>query len=113
MTDNIRRYAPQVIYDNRSGVIYAEMRPWGGADGWVRWGDYERLAARVKKLEDLLGRAIYYVEEDVAMQSSLTRHAPLPPGEQARHDSTEQPSEKLLMEILEYTGWPGRLAGYP
>lgn len=52
-------------------------------------------------LLELLRRCIPILENDAAIASALTRHAPLPPDAQAKHDSTEWPSEKLLREIAE------------
>lgn len=50
-------------------------------------------------LVGLLRRARYFVEADVAMMDAITRHAPLPFEDQAKHDATEYPSERLLREI--------------
>jgi hypothetical protein len=47
----------------------------------------------------LLRQARYFVESDVAMMDAISRHAPLPFEDQARHDATEYPSERLLKRI--------------
>ena len=51
-------------------------------------------------IRSLLRRAMVFVEEDAMMMAAVTRHAPLPPEEQAEHDSTLSSSETLLDEYL-------------
>lgn len=48
---------------------------------------------------DLLRRCLPIVQYDAAMMADITRHAPLAPEDQAKHDSTEYESEKLAREI--------------
>lgn len=50
-------------------------------------------------LISLLRRCIPILENDAAIASALTRHAPLPPEAQAKHDHTAWPSETLLSDI--------------
>lgn len=56
-------------------------------------------AATIEKLTCLLERSRPYVEFDVMMAGDITRHSPLDPESQARHDAQETESEKLLDEI--------------
>lgn len=51
------------------------------------------------RVVEILKRARFYVEQEVLFMSDLTRHAPFPPDEQAKHDSTVHPCELLLPEI--------------
>lgn len=51
-------------------------------------------------LRGFLRRAMHFVEMDALMMADLTRHAPLPPAEQAEHDSRMSASEKLMEEYL-------------
>lgn len=57
---------------------------------------FQQLEDKNKLLMYLLGKAKKYVEDDVLMVATISRHAPLPPEAQAAHDSTESESEKLL-----------------
>lgn len=59
----------------------------------------EGQQAEIEHLRGLLLRARKFVEDDVLMASAMTRHAPLPPEQQAAHDSTESLSEILLRDI--------------
>jgi hypothetical protein len=56
-------------------------------------------ADAIEFLLDLLERAKPIVEQDAVMMADLTRHAPLPPEAQAKHDSTEHPSERWLADL--------------
>ena len=42
------------------------------------------------------------VEADARMMADITRHAPLSPEDQARHDNTEYPSEKWLADYEQF-----------
>ena len=53
-------------------------------------------------LTSLLERCLPIVQSDADMASSISRHAPLDPESQARHDNTETESEKLLPDIAAY-----------
>lgn len=48
---------------------------------------------------DLLRRCLPIVQYDAQMMADITRHAPLAPEDQAKHNSTEYESEKLVREI--------------
>lgn len=65
----------------------------------VVWGAALKANTERDALAALLRRARYFVEADVAMMDAISRHAPLPFEEQAKHDATEYPSEVLLREI--------------
>ena len=58
------------------------------------------LNSRIATLRDMLRRAMYFVEMDASMMADLTRHAPLPTEEQAKHDNTKAASEVLMDEYL-------------
>lgn len=47
----------------------------------------------------LLIRCLPIIESDAQMMADLTRFAPLPAADQARHDSTETDSERLAVEL--------------
>jgi len=55
----------------------------------------------LRGLRGLLKRCLPIVQADAQMMADITRHAPLDPESQAKHDSTEYESEKLLREIPE------------
>lgn len=67
---------------------------------------HDKVAGELAKANKLLGEALLFVEQDVQMVADITRHAPLPPKEQAIHDSTESISEKLLPRILAHLNPP-------
>lgn len=50
----------------------------------------------IVNLKHLVDEALPIVQTDVDMMVDLSRFAPLPPEQQAKHDSTEYPSEKWL-----------------
>ena len=52
----------------------------------------------------LLRKCRKYVQQDVQMIADLTRHAPLPPEEQLKHDTTEYESERLILELDQLLG---------
>lgn len=54
---------------------------------------------KTQALIKLLIRCLTIIESDAAMMADLTRFAPLPPADQARHDSTETDSERLAVEL--------------
>lgn len=54
---------------------------------------------RIAELERLLLRCLPIIQTDAQMMAVLTRFAPLDAEYQAKHDSTEYESEKLLREI--------------
>lgn len=58
----------------------------------------EKQIAAAPQLLDLVRRAKTFVEFDAMMAADLSRFAPLPPEEQAKHDSTETASEKWLAD---------------
>lgn len=53
----------------------------------------------------LLRRAYRFVEADRQMMSDISRHAPLPPEQQAEHDSGDWPSARWLAD---YDAWLAR-----
>lgn len=57
------------------------------------------LQSALRVCADLLKRAMPIIEQDARMMADLTRHAPLPPEAQAKHDKTEYESERLLKEV--------------
>jgi len=73
-------------------------------DGHMPLDDDERATIRhyasevIAVLVDLVERAKPIVTADSLMMADLTRHAPLPPEQQAEHDSTEFPSETWLAD---------------
>lgn len=69
---------------------------------WKAAAELRRQHARLTQAEDLLRRAVVYCSQDATMMADLSRHAPLPPDAQAKHDSTEYDSEKLVLEIPEW-----------
>jgi hypothetical protein len=52
----------------------------------------------------LLVRCLPIIRNDAQMMADITRHAPLDAESQAKHDSTEYESEKLLREIPAFLG---------
>lgn len=76
---------------------------------WLRNNGPTLLAAaeRERQLEALLNRCLPYVEAAALMDADITRFAPLPPGEQAKHDSTESEAERLLPILKKLLGNPG------
>lgn len=75
--------------------IYGQREP---ADYQIQ---IDWLEDRIKLLSDLLKRCLPIVQYDAQMMADITRFAPLPAEDQAKHDSTEYESEKLLREIPE------------
>ena len=61
---------------------------------------FQRLEESNQWLKHLLCRAKKFVQDDVLMVTTISRHAPLPPEAQAKHDSTESESEKLIPLIV-------------
>ena len=59
----------------------------------------EAALREIERMEGMLRRCLPIVEDEVAMMSAITRHAPLPAEAQAKHDSTEYPCEGLLPEL--------------
>lgn len=47
----------------------------------------------------MLARCRPIIEADARMMADISRHAPLDPDSQARHDSTEYASERLAREL--------------
>lgn len=59
-----------------------------------------QLRYHIITLRNMLRKAMYFVEMDALMMADITRHAPLPPEEQAKHDNTKAASEVLMDEYL-------------
>lgn len=55
----------------------------------------------------LLVRCLPIIQYDAQMMADITRHAPLDAESQAKHDSTEYESEKLVREIPAFLGGKG------
>lgn len=53
----------------------------------------------LKEVHELLARSLPIVQYDAQMMADISRHAPLDPETQAKHDSTEYESEKLVRDI--------------
>lgn len=68
----------------------------------------EMNTQRTELLEALLKRCLPIIDSDALMMADITRFMPLPPEEQAKHDSTESDSERLQREIRAALGieWP-------
>jgi hypothetical protein len=83
----------------------------GPAEDWMwfepipgaasRQPEIDALAARVKVLDDLLVRARVFVEADVRMMEDISRHAPLPHDEQAKHNAMVDAGECLSQTLLD------------
>lgn len=56
---------------------------------------------RINRLLGLLERAKPIVEQDAQMMADISRFAPLPPENQAAHDSKEYPSEVWLRDYAD------------
>lgn len=78
---------------------------------------YDRIArmiiGRENALRLLLRRCLPIVEADARMMADITRHAPLDAGSQAKHDSTEYESERLMREIPATLGLPNKECSQP
>jgi len=61
--------------------------------------DMSILSKEVEEMRSLVFRARRYVEFDSRMMADISRHAPLDPASQAKHDATKYESERLLKEI--------------
>lgn len=60
-------------------------------------------AEAIELLAGLVDRAKPIVEADAQMAAAITRFAPFPEAEQAKHDSTESQSERWLAAYEEAT----------
>lgn len=72
-------------------------------DEQYKWRKIMReAAAEIESLRaavNLLAKCYKFVEDDAMMMAAITRHSPLDPESQAKHDSTESLSERLIREI--------------
>ena len=57
--------------------------------------------AAMQQALEALEKAMPIVQYDAQMMADITRHAPLDPESQAKHDSTEYESERLVRQIPE------------
>jgi hypothetical protein len=69
-------------------------------DGLAVMHDGRKLDVDI--LLEMLKRAQPIVEWDALMMADISRHAPLKPEDQAKHDSTEYPSEIWLRDYKRY-----------
>lgn len=67
--------------------------------GGQPWCGCGRGPSELDTLRSLLKRCRYFVEADVQMMADISRFAPFSAEDQAKHDSTEFPSEVLLRDI--------------
>jgi hypothetical protein len=66
---------------------------------FVNAKDFDSLKAENERLRAMLARCLPIVEYDARMMADITRFSPLDAESQAKHDSTEYESEKLVREI--------------
>lgn len=59
------------------------------------------IRAVMEQARDALQKALPIVQYDAQMMADITRHAPLDPESQAKHDSTEYESERLARQMPE------------
>lgn len=78
----------------RMGICMTSVEVDGVPAAFARTLERETYALR-----SLLARCLPIVERDAQMMADIRRHAPLDPTTQAKHDSTEYESEKLVREI--------------
>jgi hypothetical protein len=67
----------------------------------------------VDALLSLLERCKFVIELEAEMVADVTRHAPLDPESQSKHDSTEYPSERWLDDYKRFTGSERQLSAQP
>lgn len=77
-------------------LVNAQLRKVYDVEEDVLWECLRKLAKMVRDAKPM-------VERDARMMADLTRFAPLSPEDQAKHDSTEFPSEIWIQEFERLT----------